>query len=81
MSLSLTPEVYGSRARLNFGKSSQPQLERSWYLASVMESARINTTSYQIKEEIYNKCFKMFQDVSNCKEAEISLEAKPEFVL
>ena len=46
-----------------------------------MESARINTTSYQIKEEIYNKCFKMFQDVSNCKEAEISLEAKPEFVL
>ena len=63
MSLSLTPEVYGSRARLNFGKSSQPQLERSWYLASVMESARINTTSYQIKEEIYNKCFKMYQIV------------------
>ena len=74
MSFSLTPEVYGSRARLNFGKSSQPQLERSWYLSSVMES-------YQIKEEIYNKCFKMFQDVSNCQEAEISLEAKPEFVL
>ena len=38
MSLSLTPEVYGSRARLNFGKSNQPQLERSWYLA---ESARL----------------------------------------